>query len=592
MMMRSTILLSLSLSLFSMSAAVAGALDDHEYVRPDGEDAYGESYRTEEIPSEMWEILDENGEYEVPSFLDRTVRRGEQECWVFAHTPAAGVKRTCEQTFEVQLRYTCDGEDEYLARLPVTLVDVHPPVLSVQISANQEVQYSHCGLPYYIAPVTVSAVVDASDPCDPEPTYEELFLNGESYVSGDPISDIGLHTLMIVVRDASGNRSVQSKIFEIRDRPIYAAAAVVEATACAVTGNGDVESFSASVLLSTELFEPAEMSSIRMILFADDGRWLHNELIRPVEAESSDCYLRLKFSLNVPEQPLAECPAILDLIGVGVVDGGVEYSWGARTLNEVPTSPTGVLLTMVGREMPCGELVDIPVPEPPGCNFEQRWNLNPDRVCVDEMSPVVTDTCRADGESTVTAMSTTVFGNGDANALHAAPPGSCSADADCGSWNQGAYIARFVGCCENCSISIGSHANVRVLAFAGGTNSFTVDAKATGKIDLLGSCGDQDIIWAEVRRQVPLHTPGQGNDSQSGGTSCSEDACEAWLKIETSGHIRTNCTATATANIFGHPQRSDCRARGRVMCDGVRTQLNASANPCDGGDPLIITSGE
>lgn len=60
--------------------APALASDDDKYANPDGEDAYGPRYEASELPSEIHAFLDDEGNYTVPSFIDRTIKDQGQEC--------------------------------------------------------------------------------------------------------------------------------------------------------------------------------------------------------------------------------------------------------------------------------------------------------------------------------------------------------------------------------------------------------------------------------------------------------------------------------------------------------------------------------
>ena len=81
--------------------------------------------------------------------------------------------------------------------------DTTPPVISVSGVANDQ---------QYTAPVT--PIVEVSDDTDLEPTVVAT-LNGNSFISGTVIDEVGEYELEITATDASGNEAEVTIAFEI-----------------------------------------------------------------------------------------------------------------------------------------------------------------------------------------------------------------------------------------------------------------------------------------------------------------------------------------------------------------------------------------
>jgi hypothetical protein len=73
-----------------ISFARASVNDDGErYAHRDGQDAYGPRFDARSVPTLITERLTDQGAFTVPSFLNLTVMRDDQECWVMSKFPQA-----------------------------------------------------------------------------------------------------------------------------------------------------------------------------------------------------------------------------------------------------------------------------------------------------------------------------------------------------------------------------------------------------------------------------------------------------------------------------------------------------------------------
>lgn len=137
-------------SLSLLASVCLGQTGDEDFANPDGEDIYGPKYKSEPVPADMSIALNDQCGYELESFINRTIARDGSECWIVHQIPASGTILTGPGEVVVQLQYTCDGFDEYWARLPITLVDITPPEISVNLSSNRTAQVSFGGVTRYV----------------------------------------------------------------------------------------------------------------------------------------------------------------------------------------------------------------------------------------------------------------------------------------------------------------------------------------------------------------------------------------------------------------------------------------------------------
>jgi len=222
------------------------------------------------VPEEMTAVLDDDGHFVVPSFINATIYRGNQECWVIDQVPAAGTVVTCEQSLTMELLYTCGSGEQRWARLPITLVDVSPPEIDIVIDSSGEPHLSFGGVARYISPVVVLPLLTASDSCAGA-SFTEITLNGAAYQIGVPIVSSGVQILRATAIDASGNLARLEHVFEIRPRPSHTAAAVVRAIECEVAGDGTT-TVNASLLISSPTFDHRQIlfSSVGVLLRLED----------------------------------------------------------------------------------------------------------------------------------------------------------------------------------------------------------------------------------------------------------------------------------------------------------------------------------
>lgn len=580
------------------SAAFA---DDERYAHPDGQDMYGPRYEERAVPSQMRELLDSEGKYIIPSFIDRTIRRNNQECWIVDQIPAPGTILTCPQITTVELEYTCDGVNTFWAQLPIELLDVMPPEVTVVLDSNVQPHMSFGGVLRYLTPGVVVPVITASDTCDDAPATEYL-LNGQPYVLGTPITTEGLHFLNVFAEDASGNPANAQVVFEIRQRPSHTAAAVVQSTDCEISPDGQTGYIDVTVMISDDQFDHRDIlhSSMRLLLRGSDGSLLNRQLI-PIdggyidgcevyqhdtaEVDANLCWVAARFAGEFNPDPVTGCPAALEIIGVGSANGQLTFEWGARTVNVADPNAEQTLLTATGRQEPCGEPEPPVPPQPqPPCTSVETWFAGPSDDCQDIWS-LPGMACTVTAKSRVTAHTKSIRGNGKVSVHNRNTVQWCSGSTQCSAQNVDFLLVNLAGDCCNCQITITATATVTAAANVNGSDIggfWTATATSTGEMVFVTPC-ETDVAHAVAsasKTNANVTSP-PINDSQSdqAHVNCTVQACSSFLMVRPSGSFVGE--AAALKNNQGIAADGYAEATGTINVWGYSDTVAWSATPCD-----------
>lgn len=564
------------------SAMTHAAFAQEDYAEPKGEDEYGETYQVRQVPTEMTAALDGQCGYVIESFIDRTIYRGQEEWWVIEQIPAAGTLVTGPQTVSVQLKHTRDTGEERWASLPITTLDVTPPQIDVLVDSNGEPHTSFGNIQRYVTPVAVLPILMATDACDADPAFEELTHNGDPYLIGAAITDVGLHIIQATAIDASGNRSDASVVFEIRARPSRTAASVVQDTQCEIAPDGLSGAISATILISAADFDHRDilLSSVRVMLRGDDGTYL-NDVPLPIkggfppncevfqqhlaDAELNECWLAIDIEGAFTHTAAGGCPVGMDIIGATAANGALVLEWGARNLNVADATPQETLMSAVGKPLPCAQPQPPPTAPPTvNCQKVETWIDWPRDIC--SQLPTIVGQCAASGGDTkAVATPTALQGRSTSTAATDIPTGQspehCSVDTTgCEVQSGTILLVQMVGNCCNCVIGFNVNASVYAAVRVTGAGSmYGGSATANSDITFTTPCGSGSKsanISISGMSQGPLIAPALGSP-----LNCSVNACASWLHVRTSGTVITsanasssntlNATCTAVAQIKG-----------------------------------------
>jgi hypothetical protein len=485
-------------------------------------------------------------------------------------------------------------------RVPITLEDITPPTIDVFLDSNANPHTSFGGITRYPASAVVLPVITVSDACDPNPTFDELILDGQPYTLATPISGVGLHILNARVSDASGNASDLTTIFEIRERPSYTGAAVVQSTHFDLNGNGHVTHFEATVLFSASEFDHRDiyLPSVRMVLRDAEGDFIavtpipikggypigcdifHYEL---AEVTTNDCYLVATLEADFAE-PLDAPPAELILVGAGISNSALSFEWGARTDNIADPNAVQTLLGEIGEIGPCGDPEPPqPVPSPP-CQFVKTVIFPPGATCTAAAAPIGGAACAPGSGSSSNSsayvhavggysLSTVTTGALPVNAF-------CSASGWCGSRWSGIIVAQLVGDCCNCAITIDASTSIKATAQVFGGGAFVGSATASGKVKFAAPCGTVTVSALSPIVNVstntrPISVPG------SGALACVDRSCSSYLIIDSTAWVDTKAQAW-WSNSWCEAQAWLSSSPGNLSVTGTAVACNP---PVDCDDP-------
>lgn len=581
-----------------------------KYAEPVGEDQYGSVYAVKDSPTVLTVHLDDNGEYVLPSFINSTVVREQEQHYVLQQVPAPGTVFTCPQTVNVEIMDTSVvGEPDPWSTIVVDLVDATPPAVQLELPASTTPHTSFGGVSRYVLPTAVIPDLDITDACDAQPGVD-VTLNGQPYQLGFPITEEGLHIIQATVTDASGNESFEQAVFEIRPRPSITAAAVVDDVQYEVDDTGQVATLNVSVLVGSADFDPDDirLSSVRMMAVGADGKWLGIPPVplrdafdgdcpllqhEVVGASINDCYAHLEFRAVALTSELPGPPVAIDILGAGGTASALSFEWGSRAAGTPDPNAADTLLGIIDKEEPCGD-PQPPDPEPPlPCDAIETFLLNP-TTCTVPWTPGPAG-CITGSGSAANATATTLVQGSSLSFADAPYLGACGpVSATCGTISGTALLlVQFVGDCCNCSVTssgsgsvtadaevsagpIAFLANFTGLAGAGGFIQFTTPCATT-----LASA-TATVSYSTV---PPVATPAINPMRVRGTTgpnTCTVPRCTSTMMIVTTGAF-VNTSATAGSNSW-------CLAEAELtsFISGITAQPTFTNCPPDDGcdDPI------
>lgn len=582
------------LSLSVPMSASCFAQEQEKYARPGGEDYYGPRYEAREVPTQLKEVLDEDGRYTIPSFINLTIQRGEQDCWVTDQEPAPGTIVSCPQTVTVRLKHTCTGSDEHWARLPIELIDRTPPEVTCILDSSTDPQVSFGGVLRYLRPAAVLPVLVVDDSCDPSPDVQ-ITLNGAPYALGTPITALGMQSIEVRLADDSHNTTSKGIRFEIRERVSYTGAAVVQNSTSEFSPDGRTGTIRATILLAAEQFDHRDIlaSSLRVLLRGPGGTVLHAQALpirggiledcdvfqhESAQLLMNDCYVSVEVEGAFEPQIAHQLPAELVIIGVGASNGALTFDWGAVTVNSRPANPIATLLAAVNRQDDCEQPIPPPPPIPPGCQPVETIIEHPG-LCNRPWAPG-TGSC-ASGSGSAASLLASYTVNGSASSGAYAPfSGTCGTSTVCtGIIGEVVIVNQMVGDCCDCAFSISANGSVTVNAQAGGYNgpllgSFTALANSAGGFAFWAPCGSLDMYLVPASAsasQAGSSTPNPDVRTVPYSLACIDQACTTILIITTQGMVQTEATAT---HVY-----SSATAEARVNST-LTHAVNGTASPC------------
>lgn len=576
------------------------------YAQPEGEDWYGTQYAARQVPSSVTEVLDEQGHYTIPWFVDLTIFDNQQECWVVAQNPPGGTVVTGPQTVTVCLQYTCGNNEEEYASLLIELKDITPPEVTVIADSTSNPHLSFGGVVRYLTPVVVAPIVTVSDSCDANPG-KQITLDGQPYQLGMTVSSVGLHFLNAQVTDASGNSKQLSSVFEVRERPSHPAAAVVESTSCVFSPDGMTGTLHATLLLSAVTFDHLQIlpSSVRVLLRNADGTYASTspvaikggivpgcDIFKDESAlmQINLCRIRFEIETQFPAQTPNQPPAQFVIVGAAVSNGALTVEWGAATPNIADATPEQTLLALVNKAAPCGT-PQPPPPPPPACTRVETIITSPG-TCSDPWTAGAAP-CASGGAGSSTDC--LMHATGNSTSVAGAPGwGTCSTSSACPPFTgqptpltTGRYmfVEQMVGSCCDCMFTISANASVTVTAQAGGSaigyGSFTAFAQATGAVALDSPCGSADTNYVvATASESDAGSTGPNPDMNMGyiPLNCVHYSCTSFLIVSTGARVSTEATATHLAS--GAFAYSSVDSTAHVNINGT-----ATVGPCDPCDP-------
>jgi len=570
-----------------------------KYAEPVGEDQYGSVYAVKDSPTVLTVHLDDNGEYILPSFINSTVVREQEQHYVLQQVPVPGTVFTCPQTVNVEIMDTSVvGEPDPWSTIVVDLVDATPPAVQLELPASTTPHTSFGGVSRYILPTAVIPDLNVMDACDAQPGVD-VTLNGQPYQLGFPITEEGLHILQATVTDASGNESFEQAVFEIRPRPSITAAAVVDDVQYEIDDTGQVATLNVSVLVGSADFDPADirLSSVRMMAVGADGKWLGIPPVplrdafdgdcpllqhEVVGASINDCYAHLEFRAVALTSELPGPPVAIDILGAGGTASALAFEWGSRAAGTPDPNAANTLLGIIDKEEPCGG-PQPPDPEPPlPCEVVETWVIDPPFVCTDDAT-VTGDGAACNGGGSTNARADTIAVGGSSNAEISAfgALGWCNSKTECAAAAFTMAQIQMVGDCCNCSITFDLAATVNADASIDGTNwpHYEGNASAGGTINMLTPCGNN---VAEASAQADEDDT-EDSDSGTGTVTCSVGSCSGWLIVDSSASLSAEAEADS---VLG--EVTTCQAASTLRTVAPNLNFTTASDPCPPSDDCPI----
>lgn len=336
--------------------------------------------------AEQVAFLDDSGIYTIPDWslatdfpspflIDNSLVTGNL---TLIQTPAAGALYNQPSTIPVSISFSDDSGPLTDCQFSLEVSDVIPPVITITgISEGQKV----------ISPGSVTPTITVTDSNDFAPSIDAT-LDGELYVSGTEISDVGVHVLEVVATDSSGNLSNQVVLFQITERPMFKVAAGFEKLDIIEAPSGDV-SVDASLLIASNEIDVWEINLYSLYLWAlnEQGLPLNGERIpvagaidpltgaynyQSAEAVFQDGYWRINFVTNTTEKMFSAMPSSFML--TGTANSGESNEFDIEAI--IPPSVTLSTEDLIEDQAKRGPPIPPPIePEWPTCKWKSRLHL-------------------------------------------------------------------------------------------------------------------------------------------------------------------------------------------------------------------------
>jgi len=514
-------------------------------------------------------------------------------------TPSPGTVFSGLQTVQITIDGTDTNNNTDSVSFQLTLSDGGEPDVTIGLSSpSGSALATPSGVPYFVAPASVSPTASATDLFD---SNVELFTYVDGVLwDGTPVTATGLHTLRVYGHDDAGNVAEESMIFDIRDRPFFNAYAVVESYTCQVGPSG-IESIDTTVLLSSDQFFAwdIDLSTVQLWLVDSEGAWLENVdgiticgaypspgtySSLTCQAQYEDNYWRVSFHKTFATPIDADPPAALEITGGGLNGSPDVFDFTATTPTIVDPDPVATLQNL-------GVWFEDPPADPPEepeiqCRWVYKWVLEPEDKFVDS---------RAVGHELpwwiVVVHAWPHYIGAGSDGWTALPYDDVNV---AGSVQSGAILQVFLqpsACCEDCEISVIANPRFKARARIDPPAEIATGGKlvvqpphpcppaeAEGGVAI--GYTDQESVNI-FGYNIPVW-PGVATQDQpfSDSVNCVVDACSINVNILTEAFTRIYVTWTLI-NVFGSGHS-----------DLFDSDLNITIVPACGGtqgDPIRVT---
>lgn len=417
--------------------------------------------------SDMPLPLDAAGDVVVPDFAQWLRNPAYSGPIIFVQNPVAGSVIHGPQAVFVNLTATSAGGRVERARFRLDLLDLTPPVVTVELAATSQQLETPGGTPYFLAPSAVTPVMAVADGCDAEPDYS-VIVNGAVH-DGNPINSVGFHTVAVRATDQSGNFASTISVFQISERLKHSARVAV-ADYWTVSGSQGIVTAGVEVLVAGEAFASRDihLGTVALWLTDESGRWLHAQPLTiaggyafpddpfnyaTAQATFEDCVWHLTFVADFSAAPLQFAPARIEIAGSGRHFLSEPFDFIVSVPAVISPNPEYDFIDIING---CGDPPGNPDPQPePSCSFRfelvdsESGHSNADdwQVC-----PPLAEGAESSWNHDVDAYPETIDGKGFAidacQGVSAATSGAALGSGHYKGWFEPP------GCCSACEITV------------------------------------------------------------------------------------------------------------------------------------------
>jgi len=476
-----------------------------------------------------------------------------------------------------------------------------PTRVEVELVGTREMQFSPEGLPYFVAPVSVTPDVLVKQTGDSSPVVE-VDLNHQPYSPGVEVSEPGLHTIRATTIGRDGISTTESLTFQIRERPVHEARTLVEDFRC-VEGAQGGRRIQGSLTLTSDTFDPSEinLSSIGIWPVSDSGEWMSDQPIRlrpssrshdtaiefqQVSADFESCGWVIGFDARFAEGSLTACPAALSVTGRGLVNEPDAFD----LVSQASTFPDSQQRRdLLDPDRTCKDPGDDPPGDDPvPCAWKIEPNSGPPAICSGGNGHPG-NSC-AWGHSLFLRVDGDRFsGKSQAFASGAGLGNFCSTGGiACSRANSMSYQVFQEGddCCDECTIQFIAAPTFTAQAVLNPNGM----ASANGDLSVCSPCGcatasgsvtidNHDEAFGSINH-IPYVMPlvgGAASISPIGNMPpCTVNACSASVSIAASGGLSTQ----ANTSLFNNYAQADAALKNADP--GLQIKHSAT---CEEGEP-------